>query len=169
MIQVNRTHIKDTSRIRDAESSNPSFDFFCHFVLLSLCFAVNYIKILLLCCVRCPVTPFGFAGHAEAPNGNPSTTASPPATRCRSGDTLAPTVRPGRVTRFWPITSEAERIPLLRSRPGDGCLWIHPPLSKINLRHRSPPRTRTGESIREDISPSKSSNDSTTAFLRQLP
>ena len=41
--------------------------FFCHFVLLSLYFAVNYIKILLRCCVRCPVTPFGFAGLGRGP------------------------------------------------------------------------------------------------------
>ena len=39
------------------------------------------------CCVRCPVTPFGFAGLAEVPDGNPRF--------------LAPTVRPGRGTRFW--------------------------------------------------------------------
>ena len=30
-------------------------------------------------------------------------------------------------------------------QPGDGCHWAHPPLSKINLRRRSPPRALAGK------------------------
>ena len=70
-----------------------------------------------------------------------------------------------------PIPSEAVRRPLFRSQPGGRCHWAHPPLSKINLRHRSPPRAQTRKEIdmRGDISPLNAWNDSKTAVLRQLP
>ena len=64
----------------------------------------------------------------------------------------------------------AERIPLLRFQPGGGCSWAHPPMSKINLRRRSPPRAMTGRenNVRGNY-PSNAWNDSKTAVLRQLP
>ena len=54
-------------------------------------------------------------------------------------------------------------------QPGDGCHWAHPPMSKINLRHRSPPPHPDGEvkiHFARD-SPSISWNDSISAVLCQ--
>ena len=74
---------------------------------------------------------YAVAYVAEVPEGSPQL--------------LAPTVRPGRESRFWLILFEAVRTPLLHSQPSGGCSWAHPPMSKINLRLHSPPRTQTGK------------------------
>ena len=61
--------------------------------------------------------------------------------------------------------------PRLSLQPGDGCHWAHPPMSKINLRHRSPPCAQAGKGkihFAKDF-PSNNWNDSKPADLRQLP
>ena len=66
------------------------------------------VKVQIRCCVRCPVTPFGFARHAEAPDGD--------------SQLPAPTVRPGRVTRFWPFGPVADDVGLTRRYQRSTCV-----------------------------------------------
>ena len=75
-------------------------------------------------------------------------------------------------TGFCPSRLGA-KCPTPRANPGragGGCHWAHPPMSKINLRHHSPPHALTGRenNVRGNY-PSNAWNDSKTAVLRQLP
>ena len=76
--------------------------------------------------------------------------------------------RPCKVLPFR-FGTECRTLCAKTGRADDGCHWAHPPMSKINLRHRSPPRAQTGKvkSTCEGILPSNGWNDSKTAILRQ--
>ena len=119
--------------------------------------------------VRCPNRPphtaaetttvrFGFIEHGLVPFGSSSPLAGP---------VIA--YRPCKVLPFR-FGTECRTLCAKTGRAGDGCHWAHPPMSKINLRHRSPPRTQTGKekSISDGFPPpSNGWNDSKSAVLRQ--
>ena len=84
-----------------------------------------------------------FNRHRPVPFGNSNPIAGPVIVH-----------RPCKVLGLGPL-HDGEAPSLRKLQPGDGCHWAHPPMSKINLRHHSPPRaqTRKEKSIREGISP----------------